>query len=557
MNKLFVSLVRRLGAVWKSLGADPTAVALILDAKLKMNDRGGYVLGQRQAPQSGMEYLVFFVMFLFGGMTIGLYFLFDRPADATGLIFTAWIIYIGLLLVTELSNNLFDTRDLYILLTRPITDATFSLARTLHIATFTAKFALCLGSPVLVFVSIYYGPWAGISFLVAAICTVIITMVLTLGAYLLLIRYVPSHKVRRYVGYIQIFLTSFFFILYQLPNLLNTIDFGDKFVLPQLVGDWWGYVFPGLWVGGLWGGLNGLDLTGHTFVQAALGLVVTVGGSLFYVHQSKGYGQKLIDMERAGSASGKSSSDEADGKTSWFAPRRWIGDWLTQPGVERASFNFHWRMMQRDLDYKQRTVPSIVLFPILTLGLVGKSLFNGEETIDGAFLLNEGRWMALIIVYTLVLIIIAPITNTKSSKHFKASWIFQASPAGMTGPMQYGQFLATMGAFFLPIALLVYLSLLLYSGLALLPDLMLAFGVVVSVGLIIVGNDETPPFSLPVDNNNLHAFGTVILSFLLTSVLGVGQYFFGRLFPWLLPFAAVVFWAFLFFQIRSLRRRVS
>ncbi|MEM6771116.1 MAG: hypothetical protein AAF597_11065, partial [Bacteroidota bacterium] len=203
MNKLFTWLVGLANPLWKSLGADPQAIKLILTAKLIMDDRAGIVMGRRQAKQKGMEWFLYVMLLLFGCGIAAIPFFVNDLATVVGMAFSVIIVYIGLLLITEMSENLFDQRDLYILLSRPINDLTLSLARILHIAVFSAKFALCLGGPLGVVLVIKAGVWPFLVYLLLSVLTISITMTGTLVCYLLLLRSVPKHRLKQIVGYFQ------------------------------------------------------------------------------------------------------------------------------------------------------------------------------------------------------------------------------------------------------------------------------------------------------------------------------------------------------------------
>ncbi|MEL6143181.1 MAG: hypothetical protein AAFU67_16390, partial [Bacteroidota bacterium] len=219
MNKLFIWLISRFNILWKSLGADPKAIALILSAKLKMDDRVGYVMGrQAKNRKTDMQYLVFGLAFLIGGIFILPLIFMEHQATAVGAMFSFWMIYIGFLLITEMSESLFDTRDLYILLSRPLNDTTLSLARMLHIGVFTGKFALALGAVPGLFILFWVGIWPFIVFFLLSLLAVVITMTSTLVFYLIILRNVAPERVRKILGYFQIGATIFFFMLYQLPN---------------------------------------------------------------------------------------------------------------------------------------------------------------------------------------------------------------------------------------------------------------------------------------------------------------------------------------------------
>lgn len=547
MNKLFVLLVNSFAPLWRKLGADPRALALILSAKLKMDDRGGYVMGQRQQPKSGMEFLVFMFMGLLGCFSISAFFLLDIPADALAIIFSFWLLYVGLMLITEMSENLFDTRDIYILLTRPITDATLSLSRILHIGVFTSKFVFSLGLPVFVFMLFYYGIWPALTFFLCSVIIVVTTMVSTLITYLMLLRYAPADKVRKWVGYLQIVMASFFFILYQLPNILGETLSKADFVLPEIVGNGWGFLFPGFWAAGLWATLNGQIVNALSIGQAALAIFAAVFGLIFYVRQSRDYGQNLVNMDKAG------TNTETNKKTTtnagWFAPRRWLGNILTRPGLERASFNFHWRIMQRDMSYKQQTYPSLVIMPVLAFSIFFKGITN-EVASDFA----SSKFNMIVLLYMLVMLVIVPMATTKISQYYKASWVFMASPIEKTGKIRYGQLASVLSTFFLPTAFITYAVILWLWGFEALLDITISVGVVLIISIIMVEMDHTFPFSQTKNSGSANTIGPTLISFIITPIFGVAHYFLGQLL-WMRPVGAVVVWLIAFLLLWNLRRK--
>lgn len=559
MNKLFVWFIRRLGPLWRQLGADPEPLALIVGAKLKMNDRGGYIMGQRQAPKSGMEFLIFFFMVLIGCASNLFFFFMDRPADAAGLIFCFWIVYIGLLLVTEMSENLFDTRDLYLLLSRPISDATFSLARLLHIGMFTLKFALCLGVPVVLFCVFYFNPVTALGFIIAAALTVLLTMTLTLLLYLLLIRLAPRDKLRSWIGYLQVAMTVIFFGLYQLPNLYNFSGIGRdaEFDLPFIVGHGWGFVFPGLWAGGVFDLFRGAAAGPLVGWQAGLCLLVAGGGLWLYVRQSRGYGQNLLDMQLAGSGTTTTTKNEIVQKPGHFERwRRWLGQKFTRPGLQRASYNFHWAMTGRDIDYKQRTYPTVVMYALFIFFYVYQSMIKGTDILTNEVAKPDPRpdILDLGLVYALALVVVAPLTNTKISKAYQASWIFLSTPGGNNPALRYGQLLAVLVRFALPLVVIAYGLFLFSDGLYALDDLVMVSAVLLGAGLALVADDDTPPFGQSIDKNLGSNIGSILAVLFITPLVGVAHYF-ASVYWWGVPLLAVLFWLVVGWQFRKLKEQ--
>lgn len=549
MNKLFLWIVGLLNPLWQATGADPKAIRLILNAKLKMDDRGGYVMGRQQAPKKGMEYLTFFFMTLFGLLLIFLPVYMEHKATAMGLAFSFWMVYIGLLLVTELSETLFDARDLYVLLTRPINDITLSLSRILHIGVFTSKFALCLGAGLTFYWIVGGGIWATIVYILLAVMAVIMTMAGTLVFYLILLRRVAASRVKKIIGYFQIVASTVFFLLYQIPNLVGV---PEGFEGIRIVGEWLGFLFPGLWLGGLWSLLVEGGATGFTWLQAGLALFAVIGGSWFYLNQSRDYSSNLLALRQAGSV------DSAEKRVAKTKPgnshspwRDRFASWLTKDHLERASFKFHWSVMQRDMSFKQRTYPSMVFLPIILL----VAIFRGGYE-DGKGFFSGELYQLFVFLYMVILIIIIPLAQTKISQNFRASWIFLATPNSYPGQLSYGQIMSVWTMFFLPTALIVYPLCIFAYGLSAGFDIILAAAVTLIFSLLFQGLDKNPPFSQELKSGGSNTIGPMIMVFVLAPLAGVGHYFLSFV-PYAIPVAGILAWASLWLIIRNMRNSMA
>lgn len=516
MNRVLLWLVGLANPLWRKFGADPKALGLILATKLKMDDRGGYVMGQQQKPKSGMEYLIFFFMFLFGGFTIYFFVALDHDATATGLLFSFWMVYIGLLLITELSETLFDARDLYVLLSRPITDVTLSLSRILHIGVFTTKFALCFGVPVAIYLLFWQGIWPLLVFCVLAFITVVMTMTGTLVLYLIMLRRVRAQKLKKVIGYFQMVATGFFFILYQLPQLMDSMDSVGSL---QLSGTWAGFLFPGFWLGGWWSVLVEGGATNLSWLQGILAVLAAGFGAWFYVNQSANYGEKLLELRMAGSAeedhtpTSKATTD----RRPWY--RDWIAHRFTQMGIERASFRFTWKVMLRDMSFKQRTYPAMVFLPVL-LGII----FFKEAFAESEDSFTLGAPQILIALYMTSIVIITPLGQAKISESYRASWIFMATPNAEPGAFAYGHLLAILGMFFVPTMVVVSGSVLIFGGLEFLPDIILAIGANLLFAFIYHSIDKNLPFSQDKQSGGFETFGPFIVVSLVATFIGFAHY---------------------------------
>lgn len=543
MNKLFLWLVSLLNPLWRQFGADPKALDLILAAKLKMDDRGGFAMGRRQKKQKNMEYLTYFFVGLMGAALLVVFTMTKDVATAVGLGFCVWVCYIGLMLITEMSENLFDQRDLYVLLSRPINDFTLSISRILHITVFASKFGLSLGVPTFVYLGIFEGVWPALAYFLVSILTIVITMTGTLVFYLVLLQRVPSDRVKKIVGYFQIVAAMLFFLAYQLPGLVGDFVNVENIVLVDTAA---GFSFPGLWLGGLYKAMTSTSTGVMAYAQAGLALLAAGAGSWFYLRQSVGYSERLLALRHAGSAGGNEEKIAAPaGKTS--APvRDRLAAWFTRPNQERVSFNFHWNMMVRDMTFKQRTYPSLVYLPVILGVTVFRDVITGKEA------LAIGPGSTLAILYLMMWVVVIPLGQTKVSENYRAAWIFEATPNIYQDRIMYGQVLAVFGMFFVPMALLVYSSMLIFQGLSFLPDIALACSSTIFYAMIYNKIDKAHPFSRSKDDTKFQNFGPFLLVGLLGGLFGVVHYGLQFL-PYAVTVGAVVSWLILIGWVTYLR----
>lgn len=542
MNKLFTWIVGLANPLWRSLGADPHAIRLILTAKLIMDDRSGVVMGRQQAQKKGMEWLIYFILIILGGGLGAMTYFMDDLPTAIGIVFSVCIVYIGLLLVTEMSENLFDQRDLYVLLSRPINDLTLSMARILHIGVFSAKFALCLAGPAIIAVGFRAGILGVLVYFILSIMSIVITMTGTLVFYLLLLRSVPKHRLKQIVGYFQMVATGIFFFAYQIPNLMG--DSFDGLSDIVLVDDPFGFLFPGFWLGGLFKLLTFSGPGSLAILQGGLGLVAAVGGLWFYVRQSRGYISSLLALKEVGSSEGPETDELQAVKGSPWRDR--FANWFTTPDLSRASFRFHWNVMLRDMGFKQRTYPGMVYLPVLMVILTLRDSFSGEN-----FTLGEST--VFMLLYFVAWILVVPLAQTKISENYRASWIFMATGNAFPGRLRYGQLMSVICMFFIPTALVVYPLVMVVWGLQYWLDILMSMSNVLLATFIYHALDTGLPFGRSKEDSQFSNLGPLFLVGIFASIAGFGHYFLSGFF-WIKVGLAVLAWGGVWLWLTAMRK---
>ena len=544
MNSLLLWSVARLAPVWARLGADPRALRIILETKLKVGDRTLKMPGRTQDKPTDFSGLIYFFLFLFGILLAVVYTASDDPATGIGLIFTATSIYLAFMLVLEMADSLFDRRDLTLLYSRPVTGATLSLSRGLYIFLFASKFVVPLLLPA-TFAVAYRQVWMLPVYLALAVILTVTVVGLTLGVYLTLLRRMPPDNLQRNLQYAQIVFTTLIILIYQLPNLLNLSGGGSWLFELHLPGTAWGFAGPGLWLAGLWDSLVHPGARPLSILQGLLGIGVAGWSVRFFVRQGSDYGAQMMNMQIGGSAAAVPETT-AHGPGRLAAYRDALASWFTRPGPERGSFRFNWAMMGRDFGFKQQVYPLLILLVVGAVVLTVRILRT-----PGAAALGAGTILTVLYVFSFFMV--TPLLAARQTDSFRAAWVWYTNPVGGPNRLLYGQLIAALGQIFLPAALLIFTAMLLWEGISIVDDLALNGAVTLIVAVVFQLSQRSLPFSVEKKSGNFSAFGPMVLAGLMGATTGILHY--GLTFlPYGVVTGAVLMWIVCLASFRVLRR---
>ena len=544
MNRLLLWSVACLAPVWQGLGADPRALRLILASKMKIGDRSLKVLGQAQGKSSDYAILMYCFLFLIGIFLVFLYLAVDDKPTAIGMIFTFVSVYLAFMLVTEMTDTLFDSRDLTLLYSRPVSDATLSLSRGLYVLLFAGKFVLPLTVPLGLGL-LYLAPLMVPVYALLCLLLTVIVVSMTLGLYLTLLRRMAPDRLRRVLGYLQVGLTTLFILVYQLPNLINLTDSGDGIFDLRIVGTFWGFCWPGFWLGGVWDSLTHFGVRPLSIVQGLLGIGGAAVGVRYFVSQGSNYGAQLMGVRIAGSEPVEDQRNPEVPPGRFARYRAWWGRLTTRTGPERGSYRFNAALMTRDFHYKQQVYPGLIIPLLVGVGFAGRKLFVGAEAL--------GQGAVITSLYIFALMIVSPLVSARLSENFRAAWVWQTNPVESLNRILYGQLMAVTGLFFVPAGLLVYLCVWIVAGAGVFDDILLSLAVILLASVLFQYTERSFPFSREKRDGGFQAIGPMFLILFLGSLAGLAHFGLTYL-PYGVALGTVVAWAICLLALRGLRR---
>lgn len=374
MNRLILKLLLAPTFLWKRMGVDPEKLRLILSVKLTIDDRRpltAFGNSQKKKESSGSNIWQFIIMAIMGSVFL-IYFLFLNDSYvAYSFYFFSLMCVLGLMLIADLSTILIDTRDHYIILPRPVDDRTFAVSRVLHIGILLLGLLVALALPGLIYTGIKYGIGLAILFLLQALITGMLTLLLVNQFYLMMIRWLPAQRLKDLIAMVQVVFSVAVFASYYFGPVVLRTSWAQQLHIESAP---WSWVFPPVWVASLQQ-LAAQPLTWLVIVLSLLGLIAPLVALWLVIRIfSAGFNDKLAAL--AGGDESTSTRNSAAGIKRTWGDR--LSSALTRHPLESAGFRIVWLITGRSREFKQKLYPTMAYIPVYFVF----SFFSGSATVS-------------------------------------------------------------------------------------------------------------------------------------------------------------------------------
>lgn len=517
INRYIINFILLFKSLFVRLGVDPDQLRIILSTKMKMDDRRPNVYNQQRKKQhkevNNASWLTMFFLALTGLVFTIILGVVKAPYAAHTIYFSAFMVMLAITLISDFTSVLIDVRDNYIILPRPVSEATFTVSRILHIGIHIAKMAFAIAISGMVF-SFWQGTVSGFIFLLEVLIATVMSIFLVNIIYLVVLKITSPQKFKDFISYFQIiFSVIIFAAYYTLPRLINAsvlANFNIKeFKILAFI--------PPMWLAALHElAVNFKTADGLTFIYAALALITPVV-SLYLVIKvlAPGFNEKLSAISASGDDATIISSD---GKGASRGFMNQLAAKIAPKPIENAGFKFTWLLSSRYRDFKVKVYPAFAYVPVyfLYFGFMSKKgslAQNWENMKDGN--------MYILLIYLTSFVLTTVLQNANMTDKYKASWIFFTTPLKQPGEILAGMYKAIIIKFYLPYFSLISVFSIIFWGPKVINDLILAFMVGFIYGILVaLFQVKGLPFSQPV---NLKKGGRVFISFATMLVpVGIG-----------------------------------
>ena len=517
MDKIFLRFVTFLNPVLTRMGVNTDQLHVILNIKLKMDNRrpSGLFAGRSNTKQMSdtsrqwMTTIFTIIIGIFIGMIL---FASKGPYVAQSLYFVVFMVMLSLTLISDFTNVLIDVKDQYILLPRPVNDSTVAVSRILHISIYVLRVALLQGLPGLIMIGFIDGPLAVPLFFLQILEATFLSILLVNIVYLLLIRIISPQKFKDVISYFQIgFSILIFATYYLLPKLINLSDLENI----SLISHWWAYLLPPVWISAL------NELLMHagranliTVLLAFIGLVFPLAGLWFVAKVlAPGFNRSLSVLS---TSEGNNDSVVNRANASKFNIVDRVSNFLIKDPVENAGFRITAKLASRTREFKMKVYPALAYVPIyfLYFALSGKA----EGGLSKWEKLQSGH-NYVFLVYLCTFVLAAVLTNITMSDKYKSSWVYYALPIGEPGKILSGMYKSIIVFYFIPYCVFIGAVTVIIWGPQAINDLILATIVCMIYGLIMaIFMVKALPFSKPIQVKQ--GAGKVFVSIVVMTGIG-------------------------------------
>ncbi len=510
-NKYIINFILLFKFLFTRLDLNPDHLRIILETKMKMDDRRPNVYHQKKQSNkkevNNASWLTMLFLCFTGVFFAVILFIAKQPFVGHTIYFSAFMVMLAITLISDFTSVLIDVRDNYIILPRPVSDSTFTVSRILHIGIHTAKMAIAISIAGIIY-SFWQGPLSGLVFLLEVLIATVLSIFAVNIIYLVVLKITSPQKFKDFISYFQIFLSVIIFAgYYTLPrlmkaSLLENFNVKDFKILS---------IIPSFWIAALHEmaiNFKAIELSTITYgILAVLSPVV----SLYLVVKvlAPGFNQKLSSISGSGD-DGTVISTEGKGASKGFMTT--VAKIIAPEPVENAGFKLTWLLSSRYRDFKVKVYPSFAYVPVyfVYFGFIGK-----KGSIEDSWQSLLSGDMYILLIYLTSFVLTTVLQYVSMTENYKASWIFFTTPIQQPGKILAGMYKAVIIKYYLPYSTVVYVFSLFFWGPKVINDLILAFMVGIIYGVLVaIFRVKGLPFSQPV---NLKKGGKTFATFLIMS----------------------------------------
>lgn len=553
IDKFFLWFFMLPSMLYEKAGVDTLQLRAILSAKLTMDNRRQSAFQMQNQRKEQKEINKATLGTMLGALLMGflMMFCFINPADLTTemtLFMSMFIFMLCITLITDFTSVLIDVRDNFIILPKPLSDATFVASRLLHITIRTSLIVLPMVLPSFVFVIFKVGPLVILPFMLMVLMCSMFSIFLINAVYILILKITTPSKFQSIISYIQIGFTIFMFAGYQLVPRMMQNSVMQNLRLEEL--PYIGFL-PPYWFADACVALTYFDFSGMGGLSLLLAMLMPILSIWVVIRFFAPSFNRKLSMITARTEEKTTVAEKAVNKKKLLFQEK-LASLFTKSGSEYMGFLFAWKMMTRSRDFKMKVYPSFGSLIVLAFIFANKGPFFEQSALDDEHFLK----ILLTVVYFSSMILTTALGNLPFSDKYKASWIFYSAPVESPGRVISGAVKSAIVSLYIPLAVLIAIVGIVFMGPGSILNIVLGVFNVIAIGAVTA---YTTVRKLPFSNvlNGTANGGTFVKTMLILFAMGAVGFihYFVSAYIWalllLIAISLVIIWL-VFSEIKAL-----
>lgn len=524
IDKIILGIIMLFAPLYSRLGADTNKLRAILLAKLTIDNRRVSSFARNSSAKEGGVNKAGIGTFV-GSAFMGLLFLFGFFISkdvrlAFTIYYSMFIIVLAIMLISDFTSVLIDVRDNYIILPKAVNDATFVLARLLHILARITLIVFPMIIPAMIYTIVVYPIAVLPAFIYGTLVSVVLAVFLINSVYLIILRLTTPQKFQSFITYIQIFFAIFIYASYQIiPRFAEKISLDGIDISSYL----WIKFFPPYWFAEL------CNISGNTIYEWITFFVLSIIFPTIFIYVivkifAPSFNRKLSMLSGSVAEQKSSAKDgEGDKRGTKGSILNTIAARITSKHIEKESFLFTWRMTSRVREFKLAVYPALGYIIVMFV-----MLFIKKGSVDSIMQsLGENLPFVIIVFYISSFFFIVAISNVPYYEKYTASWIFYKASITEPGLIISGAYKALLVKFMAPISIILSIFILIVYGTTSIANILLVnVNIILIATLIARIRMKKLPFSISSANDKgKRSIITGMLTLIIPGVIGVVHYF--------------------------------
>lgn len=473
-----LKLLDMIKGLFEKIGVDYIVMRKILQIKLILDSRRtSNIIGNSKTAEEKEGKNLFlsslFVYFFIGLFLVPLMFLSSNYLISMGLLFGMFMFLMMTSLIADFSNVLLDVRDKEVILTRPVNSRTLNIAKILHILNYVFIMTIAIISPSLIVSLFKMGIGFFFLYLSMAVFIDLFVIMITALIYLAILRFFSGEKLRDIINYIQIGMTIFITLGFQI--LVRVFDISELLAL-EINPTWWSYLLPPLWFSSTFELLVNGSRDIYIIIYSTLAFVVPIIAIILYVKLIPAFERNLQKLTQA------DNKNKDKNKI-----RNALSKLVTNNREERAFYRFATSMLRNERTLKLKMYPNLgfgLLFPFLMI------LSGGIDWIST--LANSKAYFT---IYFIGVSMPTTIQLLGYSENYKASFVYKQFPVNLENVYK-GTLKAMFFNLITPVFIVISIGFLLIFKSQIIIQLILAYlGIFLSLYFLFKSTDSILPFS--------------------------------------------------------------